>query len=110
MLALGIGAIKSGVMSDCPNAISIGNGAAISEGITICDSASHPIDQNTSLSDPIVIQDHVWIGLNSTILKGVRIRSGSVVAARVVVTRDVLDNTLVGGVPIRVLKDGAAWM
>ena len=67
------------------------------------------INGNTTISAPIVIEDHVWIGLNVTILKGVRIGTGAVVAAGAVVTADVPPNTLVGGVPAKALKHDITW-
>jgi maltose O-acetyltransferase len=54
---------------------------------------------------PIWIEDGVWIGSRATILPGVRLGRGSVVAAGAVVTRDVLPNTMVGGVPARLVRD-----
>lgn len=50
---------------------------------------------------PIVIEDYVWIGSRATVLPGVRIGRGAVVAAGAVVTRDVAPLTVVGGVPAR---------
>lgn len=55
-------------------------------------------------SHPIVIKDRAWIGANATILTGVTIGRNAVVAAGAVVTKDVPDNCLVGGVPARVIK------
>jgi maltose O-acetyltransferase len=54
---------------------------------------------------PISIDDGVWIASRVVILPGVRLGSGSVVAAGAVVTRDVPPNTLVGGVPARAVRD-----
>ncbi len=56
------------------------------------------------LSRPIEVRDGVWIGARATVLSGVTIGTGSVVAAGAVVTEDVPDNVLVGGVPARVLR------
>jgi acetyltransferase-like isoleucine patch superfamily enzyme len=53
---------------------------------------------------PIVVEDFVWIGANATILPGVTIGRGSVVAAGAVVTKDVEENSLVAGVPAKKLK------
>lgn len=53
---------------------------------------------------PVVIDNDVWIGARVTILKGVRIGSGAVVAAGSVVTRDVPPFSIVAGVPARVLR------
>jgi maltose O-acetyltransferase len=53
---------------------------------------------------PVKIEDGVWIGARATILPGVTIGSGSVVAAGALVNRDVPPNTLVAGVPAQVVK------
>ena len=53
----------------------------------------------------IKISDDVWIGANATILSGVTIGRGSVIAAGAVVTKDVLTYTIVGGVPAKKIKD-----
>jgi acetyltransferase-like isoleucine patch superfamily enzyme len=52
---------------------------------------------------PIVIEDHAWVGMGSIVLSGVHIGKHAVVAAGSVVTHDVPANTVVGGVPARVL-------
>lgn len=52
----------------------------------------------------VVIEDDVWIGSNTTILRGVTVGTGSVVAAGAVVTKDVPPYAVVAGVPARVVK------
>jgi acetyltransferase-like isoleucine patch superfamily enzyme len=53
---------------------------------------------------PVKIQDDVWIGSSATILKGVIIERGAVVAAGAVVTKNVPPYSIVAGVPARVIK------
>ena len=94
----------------CFNSISIGDGCAISQNVTIRDSDNHEvIREGYEKSAPIVIEDHVWIGINSTILKGVHIGEGSIIAAGSVVTKNCPPNSLVAGVPARVIKENVHW-
>lgn len=53
---------------------------------------------------PVVIEDDVVIGANAVVLEGVRVKKGAVVAAGAVVTEDVPENTVVAGVPARIIK------
>ena len=53
---------------------------------------------------PVVIEDDVWCGANVTILKGVTIGRGSVIAAGAVVTKSFPPYSIIGGVPARLLK------
>lgn len=53
---------------------------------------------------PVVIEDDVWVGANVTILKGVTIGRGSIVAAGAVVTKSFPPYSVIGGVPARLLK------
>jgi tetrahydrodipicolinate N-acetyltransferase len=55
-------------------------------------------------SKPVVVEDEVVVGANAVILEGVRVGKGAVVAAGTVVTADVAPNTVVAGVPARVIK------
>ena len=51
-----------------------------------------------------VVEDDVWIGMNVTILSGVHIAQGSVIASGAVVTKDVPPYAIVGGIPAKVMK------
>ena len=53
---------------------------------------------------PIHIEGKVWLGSNVTVLPGVTIGEGAIVAAGAVVTKDVESNTIVGGVPAKIIK------
>lgn len=63
-----------------------------------------PYNRATMHPAPIHIKDRVWIGANATVVPGVTIGENSIVAAGAVVTKDVPPNTIVGGVPAKVLK------
>lgn len=53
---------------------------------------------------PIVIGDHVWIGMRATILPGVTLGEGAVIMAGAMVSRDVPPYAVVGGIPAKVIK------
>ena len=58
-----------------------------------------------AIGGEVVIRDHAWIGARATILPGVTIGEGAVVAAGAVVTKDVADYDVVGGVPARKISE-----
>ena len=64
----------------------------------------HPSERRATISLPIVIKKKAWIGAAATIMPGVTIGENSVVAAGAVVTKDVPDNTIVGGIPAKIIK------
>lgn len=63
-----------------------------------------PAERRATISKPIVIKKKAWIGVGATILAGVTIGENSIVAAGAVVTKDVPDNTIVAGIPAKVIK------
>lgn len=63
-----------------------------------------PEHRMTTYPAPIVIGRSVWIGANVTVMPGVTIGDNSVIAAGAVVTKDVPENVVAGGVPARILK------
>lgn len=109
-----IGALKS---------IYIGNYVIISNNVRIYDNNNHPTsplrrmqmcatgnfyskDWNWSNSEcmPIIIEDNVWICERATILKGITIGKGAIVASNSVVTKDVPQYSIVAGNPAKVVK------
>ena len=64
-----------------------------------------PDNRSATYGRPIVIEDKVWIGINSTVLPGVTIGYGSIVGANSVVTRSVPPMTVVAGNPACVVKE-----
>ena len=77
---------------------------------TLITTVNHPLSpagrrRHLGQAKPVVIGRDVWIGGNCTILPGVTIGNNAVIAAGAVVTRDVPDNCVVGGVPARKIRD-----
>lgn len=64
----------------------------------------NPAERRATISQPIVIKKGAWIGVGATILPGVTVGENSIVAAGAVVSKDVPDNTIVGGIPAKVIK------
>jgi len=70
-------------------------------------SEGHPLEPETRhalVPKPIHIKKNAWIGAGATILQGVTIGENAVVASGAVVSKDVPDNTIVGGIPAKILK------
>jgi acetyltransferase-like isoleucine patch superfamily enzyme len=110
VLNIGSGYINRNLKIKCFTNIDIGEDVAISENVTIWDSDAHSINrQNYQRSAPISIGNHVWIGTNSIILKGVTIGDGTVIAAGSVVNKSLPHNCLAGGVPAKIIKLGIDW-
>lgn len=89
--------------------VRIGDRVLIGPGALIT-TAGHPLPpdkRGKGLAErrPVTIGDDVWIGGNATILPGVTIGNGSVIAAGAVVTEDVPPGCLMAGVPARKIKD-----
>ena len=101
--------------------VQIGNYCMISNNVLIQDHNSHPIkkierrkqliklqDKPTNVYESdtkkIIIGNDVWIGTDATILKGVTIGDGSIVAARAVVTKNIPPNSIVAGNPAKIVK------
>ena len=99
------------INSDCKfqdqGGIFIDDGALIGHGVVLA-TLNHDMDPEKRQQlhpAPIHIGKNVWIGANAVICSGVTIGDGAVVAAGAVVVKDVEENTVVGGVPARKIKD-----
>ncbi len=102
---------RIGIHNTIIGPVTIGNHVNLAQGITVT-ALNHNfidttlrIDEQGISTNPVVIGDDVWIGANAVILPGVTIGRHVVVAAGAVVTKDVPDNCVVGGIPAKVLKD-----
>ena len=62
------------------------------------------IDEQGVSTNPVTIEDDVWVGANAVILPGVTIGEHCVIAAGAVVTKDVPHHSLVAGIPAKVIK------
>jgi acetyltransferase-like isoleucine patch superfamily enzyme len=68
------------------------------------DDLTTPMGQQPSRARPVVIEDDVYLGAHVTVLAGVRIGTGAIVAAGAVVNRDVPPYAIVGGVPAKLIR------
>ena len=94
--------------------IVVGKLCMFSNHIVLRNTDSHKVislEDNSVKNKPrdIRLGEHVWIGQNVTILKGVSIGNDSVVALGTIVTKDVPANSIVAGVPSKVVKTGIKW-
>ena len=104
------GFINENVQITCGDKIEIGNDCTIGRDVVIRSYDGHTIEQKGyKISEPIMIEDHVWIGQGAQILKGVHIGKGAIIAAGAVVTKDVPAYTIVGGVPAKIIKENVKW-
>lgn len=101
--------INTGAILDGRGGISIGDYVMIGPNVCIA-SSSHkhknqdlPVTLQGHQMEPVIIEEDAWIGANATILGGVTIGKGAVVGAGAVVVKDVASNSIVGGVPAKVI-------
>ena len=107
-LTIGNSFINSNCKIRCHKRITIGDGCAISHDFSVMDSDAHALfgDKNEK---EVIIGDNVWIGTRVTVLSGVSIGNGAVIAAGSLVNEDVPEKCLVAGVPARVIREDVEW-
>ncbi len=94
----------------CGESIKMGDGVTIGRDVTIRDFNGHYVNSSGySITSPVEIGEHVWLCERSLIMPGVKIGAGAIVAAGAVVTKDVPANTIVAGVPAKVIREGVQW-
>lgn len=93
------------------NSVTIGNNVKIGACVLITDTDAHPLDylarrssNEGTKSAPIVIEDDVWVGAHSIILKGVTIGARSIIGAGSVVVRSIPADCVAAGNPCKVIK------
>ena len=109
-LTLNGGYTNACVQIVCAEKIVIGKDVAIARDVIIRDTDAHEIvGEKHCKTKPIVIGDHVWIGTRAIIMKGVTIGDGAIIAAGAIVTKDVPANTIVAGIPAKVIRENVEW-
>lgn len=90
--------------------ITIGDNVSIAHGVTIL-SANHQYkDYDKMINDqgvvkrPLKIENNIWIGAKATLLGGITVKSGTIIAAGAVVTKNYGENVVLAGIPAKVIK------
>ena len=98
--------INAGCSFQDQGGITIGDGCLLGHNTVIAtlNHDENPARRNDLIPAPVVIGNRVWIGSNATILPGVTIGDNAIVAAGAVVTKDVPPDTVVAGVPAKILR------
>ena len=86
--------------------VKIGSYCHLGHYTFVMDNDQHDVVRHTELpqSDPVIIEDHVWIGSKAVVLPGVRIGSRAVIGAGSIVTKDIPPRCVAAGNPARVLR------
>jgi acetyltransferase-like isoleucine patch superfamily enzyme len=101
---------RIGIHNTIIGPVTIGSHVNLAQGITVTalnhnfEDTDKRIDEQGISTKAVTIEDDVWVGANAVILPGVTIGRHSVVAAGAVVTKDVPENTVVGDVPAKIIK------
>lgn len=94
----------SGTVIGCFGQIILEDGVRCGANTLITDSDWHLDDPRSAQPRPIYIEKNVWLGVNVTIMKGVRIGENSVIGAGSIVTKNIPSNVIAAGNPCQVIK------
>lgn len=94
----------SGVSIAALKSIQIGEGVRCGANVTITDSDWHSDDPRSAGSESVVIEDNVWLGANTIVLKGVTVGKNSLIGANSVVVKSIPPNVIAAGNPCKVIK------
>ena len=94
----------SGTVIGCFDRITLGNNVKCGANTLITDSDWHLDDPRAGEPKPIVLEDNVWLGVDVTVLKGVRIGANSVIGANSLVVHDIPANVVAAGNPCKVIR------
>ena len=112
-LVMGEAHMNTGTTIVCAYKMRFGQMVSTARGVFIFDSDHHPIynsdDYRINDAKEVIIEDHVWIGLKSTILKGTHIKSGSVVSAHSLISGEIPGNALIATMPARPVMKDIRW-
>jgi acetyltransferase-like isoleucine patch superfamily enzyme len=94
--------------------IRIGRDCLIAYGLDVRNSDGHSVldattRQRVNPAADTTIADHVWIGNNCQIMKGVTVGTHSIVASRAVVTKEIPPHTLAAGLPAKIIRENVDW-
>lgn len=95
----------SGTVIGAFKSINLGNNVRCGANTLITDSDWHLDDPRSGPPKEVYIDDDVWLGVNSVVLKGVRIGKNSIIGANSVVTTSIPDNVIAAGNPCKVIRD-----
>lgn len=109
VIRIGYGCGLSGTVIGAAQRIEIGNNVLFGANSTITDTDWHGIHpgsrRESGATAPVIIEDNVWVGLNATVLKGVRIGKNSIIGAGSIVTKSIPANVIASGQPAIVIRN-----
>ena len=110
VIEIGSGCGISGAIIGAAEKIILGKDVLVGANTLITDTDWHYIHPDLrktpgGLTKPVIIEDNVWLGINSVVLKGVHIGKNTVIGANSVVIKDIPANVIAGGNPCKVIKN-----